>query len=151
MDIGLQSIYLNCYPTAVTNIYKFSFVYVILKIMFKRFSIHLVLIFLFAFAQIGVVTHEISHVEDLATHNQQNQSQQDSNNQDPSNQDQSPHSEQCEQCISFAKIAGGLVAQGFVLPVLQANAIGVTQLQTQGSPQLYVAYAARAPPTTPLI
>ena len=109
--------------------------------MLKRFGLHVALIFLFAFAQIGVVTHEISHVEDLATHNQQNQSQ----------QDQNTHSEQCEQCISFAKIAGGLVAQGFVLPVLQANAIGVTQLQTQGSPQLYVAYAARAPPTTPLI
>jgi hypothetical protein len=99
--------------------------------MFKRFSIHLALIFLFAFAQIGAVTHEISHAEDFAKH---------------SKQDKSTHSEQCEQCISFAKIAGGLVTQSFVLPILQASFIADTPLSTQHSSQRHTAYAARAPP-----
>lgn len=109
--------------------------------MFKRFSIHVVLIFLFAFAQIGAVTHEISHVEDLTKHSQQNQ-----NNLDPSKQNQNTHSEQCAQCISFAKIAGGLVTQSFVFPTLQTSFIVSTQLSTQPSPNPHTAYAARAPP-----
>ena len=108
--------------------------------MFKRFSVHLALIFLFAFAQIGAVTHGISHMEDLAKHNQAKYSQ----------QGQNTNSEQCDQCISFAKIAGGLSAQSFVFPVLQVNSTGNIQLQTQASSQSPSAYSARAPPTTPL-
>lgn len=100
--------------------------------MLKRFGLHVALIFLFAFAQIGVVTHEISHVEDLATHSQQNQN---------------THGEQCEQCISFAKIAGGLPAQIFVLPISQTASIAAIQLSSQTLSQPYTAYAARAPPT----
>jgi hypothetical protein len=99
--------------------------------MFKRLSIHIALVFLFAFAQIGAVTHEISHVEDTIKHSQ----------------DQSTHSEQCEQCISFAKIAGGLVTQSFVLPTLQASFIASIPLSNQPLSQRYSAYAARAPPS----
>ncbi len=99
--------------------------------MFKRLFIHVGLIFLFAFVQMGVVTHEISHIEDLVTH---------------SKQDQNTHSEQCEQCISFAKIAGGLVSQSFNLPILPASFIGSTQFLTQTSSQSHTAYSARAPP-----
>ncbi len=99
--------------------------------MFKRLSIHIALVFLFAFAQIGAVTHEISHVEDNIKHSQ----------------DQNTHSEQCEQCISFAKIAGGLVTQSFALPTLQASFIASIPLSTQPSSQRHTAYAARAPPS----
>jgi hypothetical protein len=81
--------------------------------MFKRFSIHLALIFLFAFAQIGAVTHSISHVNDEAKHNKTSHSQQNSSKQDPSKQDSSTHSEQCTQCLSFAQIASGAQAQCF--------------------------------------
>ncbi len=114
--------------------------------MFKRISIHVALIFLFAFAQIGVVTHEISHVEDFAQH-----SQLDASKQDPSKQDKNTHSEQCEQCISFAKIAGGLVAQSFVLPSLQASFVAGIPASTQTLSQPHTAYAARAPPVTAFI
>ncbi len=114
--------------------------------MFKRFSIHLALIFLFAFAQIGAVTHGISHVEDFTKHSQTSESQQ-----DPSEKNKSTHSEQCEQCISFAKIAGGLATKSFEFPITQANFIGSSPLQTQVSSQLLRAYAARAPPLTTLI
>ena len=114
--------------------------------MFKQFSVHLALIFLFAFAQIGAVTHGISHMEDLAKHNQAKYS-----HGKYSQQGQNTHSEQCEQCISFAKIAGGLSAQSFVFTVLQVNSTGNIQLQTQASSQFLSVYSARAPPTTTLI
>ena len=104
--------------------------------MFKRLSIHVALVFLFAFAQLGAVTHEISHVEDLVKHSQQ----------DPAKQDKNTHSEQCEKCISFAKIAGGLLTQSFILPILQASLISSSPLQTQTTSQPHTAYAARAPP-----
>ena len=104
--------------------------------MFKRLSIHVALIFLFAFAHMGAVTHEISHVKNLVSHSQQDQSKQDKNT----------HNEQCGQCISFAKIAGGLVAQSFALPALQASFIAATPLSTPASSQVHTAYAARAPP-----
>lgn len=107
-----------------------------LRYMFKRLSLHIALVFLFAFAQIGAVTHEISHVESQVKHNQARHSQ----------QDQNTHSEQCEKCISFAKIAGGLLAQSFVLPILQTSFTGSSQLETQTSSQPHTAYAARAPP-----
>ena len=109
--------------------------------MFKRFSIHVALVFLFAFAQIGAVTHEISHVEDLVKH-----SQQDPNKQDQSKQDKNTHSEQCAQCISFAKIASGLATQSFVIPTLEISYVRSTQLSTQPSSNPHTAYAARAPP-----
>jgi hypothetical protein len=105
--------------------------------MFKRLSIHIALVLLFAFAQVGAVTHEISHIEDGIKHSQQA----------PSKQDQSTHSEQCEQCISFSKIAGGLVTQSFIVPTLQASFIACTTLSTTSSTQTHTAYAARAPPS----
>ena len=119
--------------------------------MFKRFSVHLALIFLFAFAQIGAVTHGISHIEDLAKHNQAKYNHGKYNHGKYSQQGQNTHSEQCDQCISFAKITGGLSAQSFVFPVLQVNSTGNIQLQTQASSQSLSAYSARAPPTTTLI
>lgn len=141
MDTGSQGICLNGFRLAVLKKFKLSKLYAILACMFKRLSIHLALIFLFAFAQIGVVTHEISHVEGHINHNQVKHSQQ-----DPTEQHKDIHSEQCEQCISFAKIAGGLVAQSFVLPILQASFISSSQLETQTTSQPHTAYAARAPP-----
>jgi hypothetical protein len=105
--------------------------------MFKRLSIHIALVFLFAFAQIGAVTHENSHVKDLVSHSQQ----------DSSKQDKNTNSEQCAQCISFAKITGGLLAQTFVFTALQASFVASTPLSNQLSSQHRTAYAARAPPT----
>ena len=109
--------------------------------MFKRFAANFALIFLFAFAQIGAVTHGISHFNDYAKQNKTRHSQQ-----DPSEKSKSTHNEQCGQCISFAKIASGLASQSFALPILPAGFIGSTQLTTQVLSQTHTAYAARAPP-----
>ena len=105
--------------------------------MFMRFAANFALIFLFALAQIGAVTHEISHVEDFAKHSQQ----------DPNKQHKSTHSEQCKQCISFAKIAGGLPTQAFVLPIAPASFISSSPFTVQALSLPHTAYAARAPPT----
>jgi hypothetical protein len=140
MDTGLQSIkFFTQFSYGLklirrhSNFHEFMLSYLC---MLKRFGLHIALIFLFAFAQIGVVTHEISHLEDFGKHSQQNHSK----------QDQSTHSEQCDQCISFAKIASGLASQSFTLPILPASFIGSTQASTQALSQPHTAYAARAPP-----
>jgi hypothetical protein len=99
--------------------------------MLKRFTLNFVLIFLFAFAQIGAVTHEISHIDDLLKHSQQ---------------DQNTHSEQCEQCLSFAKIAGGLQSQTFVFSLLETEFFPATFHHNNDSTLTHTAYAARAPP-----
>lgn len=104
--------------------------------MFKRFLLNFALIFLFAFAQIGAVSHEISHFEDYAKHSQH---------------DKNTHNEQCAQCISFAKIAGGIASQGFTLPLISASFFGAIGYQLSHSSYLHTAYAARAPPLTNLI
>jgi hypothetical protein len=114
--------------------------------MFKRFSIHLALIFLFAFAQIGAVTHSISHVNDEAKHNKTSHSQQNSSKQDPSKQDSSTHSEQCTQCLSFAQIASGTQSQPFVFHLAATKFTAPEFHQLSYSSRTYTAYAARAPP-----
>ena len=124
--------------------------------MFKRYACHFALILLFALAQMGAITHEISHANDEANHSQQDPSQQNSSTQNSSTQNgskqgqsqknQKTHSEQCKQCISFAKIASGLASQSFVFPNLSASFIGSTHYANKVQPQTHTAYAARAPP-----
>lgn len=99
--------------------------------MLQRFTIHLALILLFAFTQMGVVTHEISHVTDAAKHSQQ---------------DKNTTAEQCEQCISYAKVASGLALSAFVVPAITSglNAVSNHYFSFQSHPT--TAYAARAPP-----
>jgi len=99
--------------------------------MFKRFAVHFVLIFLFAFVQIGAATHEISHAADITKQSQQ---------------DKNTHGEQCQQCISFAQVAGGIASQAFVLPVICASSISAVSNYSHYSSYLHTAYAARAPP-----
>lgn len=101
--------------------------------MFKRFAVHFVLISLFAFVQIGAATHEISHVADITKQSQQ---------------DKNTHGEQCPQCISFAKVAGGIASQAFVLPAVSASFISAVSNYSHYSSYLHTAYAARAPPQT---
>jgi hypothetical protein len=99
--------------------------------MFKRFSAYFILIFLFAFAQIGAASHEISHLKDLSH---------------TSKQDQNTHQNQCEQCVSFAKVASGLIGHVFIFIApeigfqkdLTTNVIAVSLVSFY--------FSARAPP-----
>ncbi len=99
--------------------------------MFKRFAVNFVLIFLFAFAQIGAVTHEIGHLSDFTKHSQQ---------------DKNTHGEQCKQCISYAEVASGLQSQAFVLPIVNASFIATSSYHFNSQSSLNTLYAARAPP-----
>ena len=124
--------------------------------MFTRFATHFTLILLFVFAQIGAVTHEISHRLEFLNYSQpdtnkngsihQDLSKKDSSKQDSSKQDKTAHKGHCGLCISFAKVANGLhyvslvfhsAATVFALPVF---------LYHDYLSQTFAAYAARAPP-----
>lgn len=101
--------------------------------MFRRAVIHFLLVFLFAFTQMGVATHEISHYSDPAKHSQQ---------------DKNSPTDQCGKCVSYAQVGSGLQAQSYTLPTFEA------QFQTASHYSFHVftlhrtVYAARAPPLT---
>ena len=99
--------------------------------MFKRFYAYFILIFLFAFAQIGAASHEISHLKDLSH---------------PSKQDQNNHQNQCEQCLSFAKVASGLSTHAFIFiaPKIGFQKDLTTDVAVVSRASFY--FSARAPP-----
>lgn len=100
--------------------------------MLQRFALQFLLIFLFAFAQIGVAAHEISHYSDAAKHQQ----------------DQNTAAEQCAQCLAYAQVASGLQAQPFILPTVDAQFAASTHYFFNAITRQTAAYAARAPPIT---
>ena len=104
--------------------------------MFKRFAANFALIFLFAFAQVGAVTHEISHISDYTKHSQQ----------DPSKQDKNTHNGQCAQCISYAEVASGLQTQPIVFHLVATEFVATVFNHQSYSSLTHTAYAARAPP-----
>lgn len=99
--------------------------------MLQRAIIHLSLILVFAFTQIGVATHEISHLTNTPKHSQQ---------------DKNTAAEQCGQCISYAKVASGLALPTFHLPSFSAVFTANTYYFVSFQSHLNTAYAARAPP-----
>lgn len=109
--------------------------------MLQRYIIHLALVFLFAFTQIGVATHEISHITDPGQHSQQEPSQQ-----DQKSQSKQSVAEQCAQCLNYAKVASGLESADFEIPAIKAASIEIG-IQGSGFQSAFTsAYAARAPP-----
>jgi ABC-type glycerol-3-phosphate transport system permease component len=104
--------------------------------MLQRYVIHLILIFLFAFTQIGVAAHEISHLNDTNQHSQQN----------PKSQSKHTSAEQCSQCISYAKVANGLALSDFLIPEFNAVSTAVTAYALKTFTNTTTAYTARAPP-----
>lgn len=106
--------------------------------MLQRLFVHLTFILLFAFTQIGVATHEISHITDRAKHSQS----------DENTKQKNTTAEQCAQCISYAKVASGLLPS---ILHTDANHAGlITSFSKHSSLQHYASspYAARAPPQT---
>ncbi len=100
--------------------------------MLKRYAVHFALIVLFAFTQIGLSTHEISHVNELSQHSQQ--------------QHKKAATEPCAQCLSYAQVSGAIVPDGLSLAHFEASfSLQTAKLfNTPGKP--LSAYAARAPP-----
>jgi len=104
--------------------------------MLQRYVINFALVFLFAFTQMGVATHEISHLTDASQHSNQN------------SKTQPKHSaaEQCSQCISYAKVASGLQLSAFAIPVIATDSTAVASQFVSFESTSTSVYAARAPP-----
>lgn len=106
--------------------------------MLQRYVIHLALIFLFAFTQVGVAAHEISHLNDKHQHSQS----------DPQSKSKHTPAEQCSQCIGYAKVASGLALSTFVIPEIDAGITSVPAYFFSQLSRTTTAYTARAPPQT---
>jgi hypothetical protein len=99
--------------------------------MLQRLALHLSLILLFALTQIGVATHEISHLTDSQQHQQ----------------DQNHHENQCGQCLSYNHAAVADLTPTFtfqVTPAEQLFAVSEFASSFSTTPSFY---SARAPPT----
>jgi len=101
--------------------------------MLQRLALHLSLILLFAFTQIGVATHEISHLTDGDTQHQQ---------------DQNNHQNQCEQCLSYSHAAVADIAPVFTFDFTPAEQIFTASVFVSSFSAATSFYSARAPPTT---
>jgi len=105
--------------------------------MLQRYLLNFVLIFLFAFAQIGVAAHEISHIIDGDQHTEH-----------PQSKSKNTAEEQCAQCLSYAKVASGLATDSLSLPSISVDFKADTVYDLSFTSILVCAYGARAPPQT---
>lgn len=100
--------------------------------MLQRAFIHLSLVLLFAFTQMGVATHEISHFTENSKQHQQ---------------DKNHHQNQCEQCIAFSHAANAPLAHSFVFNSTSTEQIFFADNPVSSISSLTTLYSARAPPT----
>ncbi|WP_029147509.1 hypothetical protein [Methylophilus sp. 5] len=99
--------------------------------MLKRFYVYFLLSVLFAIAQTGIVTHEISHINELTQQSQPDKKQ---------------GNEPCALCVSLAHAAGTLTqTPQWHLPPLTSFAIPTTAVIAVNTYRIAV-YSARAPP-----
>jgi hypothetical protein len=102
--------------------------------MFSRVFIQLGLVLIFAFTQIGVLTHEISHINELTEQS------------DHSNPDKNTAKEQCGQCIGSAQVTSSLPTQAFEFHLNQAQYQLTKPYVAYLASVLVSSYSARAPP-----
>lgn len=113
--------------------------------MLQRLVLTVLLITSFGFAQMGAVTHEISHYAELNLHNPATDSAQNLSAESQKNDGQKNHS--CEKCIGYAGIGHAVASSTLVL------AVTATSKQPHAADAAIVAlstrfnYCARAPPT----
>ncbi|MGZ8261672.1 MAG: hypothetical protein ACXW11_10725 [Methylotenera sp.] len=113
--------------------------------MLHRFTLIFSLIVSFGMAQIGALTHEISHHTNLAAQNQQQDLNKNSSKN--SQNDQTQHNQVCEKCISYAEL-GNLIqsADLAISTFVGTNPRIYPDLQTSSHAKPRT-YTARAPPT----
>jgi hypothetical protein len=100
--------------------------------MLQRAFIHICLILLFAVTQMGVATHEISHLTD-----KQQQRQED--NKHPQNQ--------CEQCLTISHAANAPLAHSVVFVTTSTKQFYTFELTAGFPSRTATPYSARAPPS----
>jgi len=99
--------------------------------MLKRFYVYFLLAMLFAIAQTGIATHEISHIKELTQQSQPDKKQ---------------GNEPCTLCISLAHAAGALTqTPQWHLPPLSQVTLPTAAVIAVNTYRVAV-YSARAPP-----
>jgi len=114
--------------------------------MLRRYLLTFSLIASFGLAQIGAVTHEISH---YAETNAQTQQQDYNKNSDQSTDKSSPasHSHTCEKCVGYAELGGAISSSHIALSLANIqNLLTSSQLQSFSATKSRT-YSARAPPS----
>lgn len=99
--------------------------------MIRRHFIHLCLLALFAIVQMGVVTHEISHLNPKI---------------DVNHSKKNTVNEQCGQCIAYAQTAHASAPPTFELHLLKDQFFFATKQAARLKSRLTAPYSARAPP-----
>ncbi len=100
--------------------------------MLQRIIIHLSLVLLFAFTQMGVATHAVSHIAD--SHGQHHQ-------------DQSNHEDQCGQCLSLSHLAGADIVDTVSFSFAPAEHVLSANISPSFSTATRLLYSARGPPS----
>ena len=114
--------------------------------MLRRLLLTFSLIVSFGFAQIGAVTHEISHYADS---NAQSQQQNYNKNYSQSTDKSSPasHNHACEKCVGYAELGGAISSSYIALSLANTqNLLTSSQLQSFSATNPRT-YSARAPPS----
>ncbi len=110
--------------------------------MLRRLLLTFSLIVSFGLAQIGAVTHEISHYTDASAENQQ-----EDYNKNSKQSNQPSHNHTCEKCVGYAEI-GSAISSSHIALSLASTPIPITSSQLQNftttKPRTY---SARAPPS----
>lgn len=102
--------------------------------MLNRILIHLSLIVLFAFTQIGGAVHAVNHYAEQH-HQEQHQ------------QDQGSHEEQCGQCITYSHIADADVTHDYWFSTTPLEQVFSSDAKASHISLTVRFYGARAPPT----
>jgi hypothetical protein len=109
--------------------------------MLRRLILTLSLVASFGLAQIGAVSHELSHyVEASAEHSQQNHS----SNTSPSNQ--SNHNHSCAKCLGYAELGNAVTSCQFVFTLTSVPSLPTSSWFDSATADNPRAYNARAPP-----
>ncbi len=99
--------------------------------MLQRIIIHLSLVLLFAFTQMGVATHAVSHIADGHEQHQQ---------------DQNSHEDQCGQCLSISHLAGADIVDTVSFSFAAAEHVLSANIAPSFSTTTLLPYSARGPP-----
>lgn len=116
--------------------------------MFQRLLLAFSLIVSFGVAQIGAVTHEISHYGVANSQNQgigKDSAHKSQNDFTPDNQ--APHNQVCEKCFSYAELGHAVQNADLVLPAKATNQLYLNHNSVSSSYPKLRSYSARAPPT----
>ncbi len=115
--------------------------------MLRRLFLTFSLITSFGLAQIGAVTHEISHYADASALNQQQDYSTAKNTANSAGKNNpAKHGHTCEKCVGYAELDGAISSSHIALLLTStSNVNSLSQLHSfsAGKP---LTYSARAPP-----